>query len=266
MEIFSRNTTLICAFLAVLGLASCTTEDRKEEGTKQEIKVGILPPAVPFTVIKNKLGKVDWARHVDREHLKPKPGLIGFQIGLKLPNLVVAYFTKDEKVRNDISQNLFELGKAIDIDDEAVLLKMKEKLKSIDALVRDEKDQSYGDLLQEVSGLEHLVKNYFKGRGNDLVVQEIFFASWLEFLRISVSGFLTEYDEAQTGVFNRSTEVTYFRQRLGQKEFQKEFKDELEFLKKAGDTLGQAPGKTLSKKQLEDFLLEVNKLRSRYKA
>ncbi|MBL8994992.1 MAG: hypothetical protein JNM63_16710, partial [Spirochaetia bacterium] len=149
-----KNASRALAVCLAFAVFSCTMDsDRKEEASKSEIRHAILPPVVAFTALKNKMIKVNWSKHLDGDILKPKAGLIGFQIGMKLPNLVLAYFTKDDKISKDISQNLLELGKAIDIDDEAVLIKMKDRVKSIDNLVREEKDQAYQDLIQEVSGL-----------------------------------------------------------------------------------------------------------------
>ncbi len=240
-------------------VSSCTLsrDARDEKGMKT-----VPPPSLlSFVAIKNQLKNVDWSAPIDAKTIKPTPGIIGYQIGLRIPNLAVALFVRNDKLTKDISQNILELSKAIDIDDEAVLLKIRDHANTIDRYLKDEKDASYNSLVTELSSIESLIKTYFSDKGNDAVVQQILFGTWLEFLRITTTAFLSQYDEKLIGFFNRGAEIAYFKENLKKI---KDTKVELDFVKESAEILDGPNGRSLTKKQIEGFLKTVNELRATY--
>jgi hypothetical protein len=255
-NVFGATTLFL---LSVLFFSSCTLsrEARDDKGLKT-----VPPPSLlSFVAIKNQLKNVDWSEPIDGTSLKPTPGIIGYQIGLRIPNLAVALFVRNEKLTKDISQNILELSKAIDIDDEAVLLKIRDHADNIDRYLKDDKDNSYNSLVTELSSIEHLIKTYFADKGNDMVVQQILFGTWLEFLRITTQAFSTHYDERLTGFFSREAEIAYFKEHLKKV---KDTKAELAFVTQAGEVLDGNGGKPLSKKEVDEFLKTIKDLRSTY--
>lgn len=240
---------------------SCTTDSgARDDHKKNEAK---LPPAqLAFISMKNQLAGVDWNKAIDTQKIKPVPGLVGFQIGLKVPNLTLALFTRNDAVSKTLTQDIIDLSKAIDIDDEAVLLQIKDRATRINTMIQDTRADNYGDLLSELSGIEQIIKTYFKSRGNDAVIQQVIFGTWLEFLHISLGVQVNQnLAESLPGFFSRAAEVAYFREKLkkpGVAEM------ELEFLKKNEAYLNAPSGKTLTRDQMLALGKSVNELRARY--
>ena len=63
------------------------------------------------------------------------------------------------------------VSRALDIDDEAVLLKVRDRAKALDGMHREGKSKyEYDDYLSELSQMEQVIKGYFKDRGNDALL------------------------------------------------------------------------------------------------
>ncbi|MBN8217331.1 MAG: hypothetical protein J0L75_11865 [Spirochaetes bacterium] len=247
--------------IAALFLASCTTDSgARDDHKKNEAK---LPPAqLAFISIKNQLAGVDWNKAIDGQKLKPVPGLVGFQIGLKVPNLTLALFTRNDQAAKGLTQDIIDLSKAIDIDDEAVLLQIKDRATRINTMVQDTRADNYGDLLSELAGIEQIIKVYFKSRGNDTVIQQVVFGTWLEFLHISLGVQLNQnLAESLPGFFSRAAEISYFREKFKKAGVAD---PELEFLKKNEPYLNAPSGKTLTRDQMLALEKSVGELRARY--
>lgn len=250
----------ILAALALLA-GGCSSDSSMRDGSrKNESK---LPPAqLAFISMKNQLSGVDWNKPIDTKAVKPTPGLVGYQIGLKVPNLTLALFTHNETASKALTTEIIELSKVIDIDDEAVLLQIKDRAGRINNLVRDSKGDNYADLITELGGIESLIKTYFHSRGNDTVIQQIIWGTWLDFLRISLEVQLGQnLNQSLPGFFSRAAEVSYFREKLKKVNGADR---EMDFLKKQEGYLNASSGRTLSRDEMSALLKSVNELRSRY--
>lgn len=255
------KTVWLTPVAALLLVISCSTDSSvRDDHRKNESK---LPPAqLAFISMKNQLAGVDWNKPIDTRKAKITAGLVGYQIGLKVPNLTLSLFTHNEAASKTLTTEIIELSKAIDIDDEAVILQIKDRASRINTLVNDTKGDNYADLLNEMGGIESLIKTYFRSRGNDAVIQQIIWGTWLEFLRISLDVQLGQnLSESLPGFFSRAAEVNYFREKLKKVSGADA---ELDFLKKHEAYLNASSGKTLTRDEMTALLKSVKELRSRY--
>ncbi len=197
--------SIVSIFLA-LALSSCGNESR-EPITLYEI----LPPQASFSAIRKNLAGIPWQSFVDTRKLPFIPERSGVRLGTTLAQWSLAATLGDEKSGDLLAGHLVRLAKEMDIDDEALLIRVKNRLDQSSIKNRDE-----AGIRSDIRFIEKEMRLYFEQKNKTEWNTQFLFGSWLEFLSIILQGLESQKDPAFTGVLSRAHEADFFLERFSQ--------------------------------------------------
>ena len=185
----------------------------------------ILPPQAPFAVFRNKAGAIPWKSFIDTRRLPLIPERSGVQLGLILVQWSLAETLGDEKNADLISANLVRLSKEMDIDDEALLVRLKNRVEAKGSQKSEEA------VRKDIRAVEKELGSYFEKKGKSEWSHQLLFGSWLELLSVTLKGMTVANDPSLAGFLARRSEASYFLYRFA--EGKGNYERETAFLKEA---------------------------------
>lgn len=263
----------VLALAALLAAVSCKEKPEKpgdddskdgEETTikakenTEDIKIErIMPPQASFYAMMRHTKEIDWSKHISTKEIIGNKKHAGYQTGIMFVNWTIASITKQNESVKQIASNWTKLTIDLEIDD-SVILNAKENLDNIEKYLDKADKDSYRKMTKEIKRVYADIKEYYESKGQGDIVEQATFAVWMEFLYISINGFVTKYEEQKAELFNRTQEINYFLQMFEDK---KGFEAEVDLLKSLKEPIQEGSGK-MTKESLESITTLIEDFRS----
>lgn len=242
---------LVSALASLLLMAACHRE------TETDLTLNkILPPQAPFSAFRSKAKSIPWKNYLDTRRLPLIPERSGVQLGLTLAQWSLAETLGDEKSAELIGANLVRLSKEMDIDDEALLVRLKNRVETKGALKTEEA------VRKDIRAVEKELGSYFEKKGKAEWSQQLLFGSWLELLSITLKGLVAANDPGLSGFLARRGEAAYFLNRFS--EGKGNYERETAFLKEAMTAFDRQEKSGLAAEDIRKLSDLVHGLRSSY--
>ncbi|MBL8994020.1 MAG: hypothetical protein JNM63_11815 [Spirochaetia bacterium] len=251
MNYLQPSLLLFSALVSSLFLANCGRE--KEESLTL---YKILPPQAPFAVFRSKARSIPWKNFVDTRRLPLIPERSGVQLGLTLAQWSLAEILGDEKNADLISANLVRLSKEMDIDDEALLVRLKNRVEAKGAQKTEEA------VRKDIRAVEKELGSYFEKKGKGEWSHQLLFGSWLELLSVTLKGLTVANDPSLAGFLARRSEASYFLVRFA--EGKGNYEKETAFLKEAMNYFDTQEKSGLGADDIRKLAALVHSLRTSY--
>lgn len=257
---------LVFTMLTFTGCNGCASNDVpeiEEESTEEEVVYRIMPPQAFFSSISRKIEDIRWSDFLNTNAMKMNQDYVGYQLGSVFVNWSIAAILKDEKKAHVLATNWMELTSDIDIDDDAITLKMKDAVDALEKFFTNRTEENHEVMNEQISEVINDLEEYYQKVENETMVRQIGFGIWFEFLHLGVEGILANYDQAKTTIFNREGDLNYFIQEFGKDPALAEM---VTFLQKIKPRLTLEEGETISKEQLISLRNELEDFRLKYVA
>lgn len=206
--------------LASIFLVSCG-RDKEVDLTLHKI----LPPQAPFSAFRSKTKSIPWKNFVDTRRLPLIPERSGVQLGLTLAQWSLAETLGEKKDADQIAANLVRLSKEMDIDDEALLVRLKNRVEAKETAKSEEA------VRKDIRAVEKELGAYFDKKGKGEWSHQLLFGSWLELLSVTLKGMIAANDPSLAMFLARRGEAAYFLSRFA--EGKGNYEKENAFLKEA---------------------------------
>lgn len=246
----TKRMLLLIALTAIVIFPTLIGCQKKRERPKEIVIQRIMPPQSSFHALRRMTrGAIKWVDIICTDKLVANDDYSGFQMGVIFANWTVASLIQDEDKIESLTTNWVELTQDFEIEDDAVLLRAKEKIDNLKSYVDAGDRASYNLLTTEIKAIYNDFKDYYEKEGDEQFIYQATLAIWAEFLYIGINGVLSldEFDRDVTILFNRAQEIEYFRELLKTK---KGFRKEVKFLTYLRPQLTLVTDERLTKEQL----------------
>lgn len=235
--------------ILLIGLLSFLIGCRSKEEPPREFKVeAVMPTQGMLNTLQRKMHNIDWVSYVHTDRIEPKNAYVGYQMGVLIANWTICVLSKDEEAMARVSTNWFTFARDIDINDDLILLRIRDKVRGWDEALKNPNDENYRKIKRSISEIKNELTEYYADNNNGTVLKQIGFAVWLELMYIGVEAMMDNYEESVTTVLNRNKDANYFAANLaedGNLEYAAKFVEELSSM------LNLSDGKTMSLEELE---------------
>lgn len=191
-------------------LLSCSGQNNQKQESGKNIRQYSDPKTILYSV-NRKLENVDWSHYVKTyPEMDYKQPIGGIQTGILFANWSVATLVKDQERAEKISEKIMRFTKEVNIEDDAVLLNIKEKIEYIGENLDKENRSTKRTVQTEIREIKEILKRNFTQNNDDIMLKQLAFGTWIEFVCIVTSALDDHYDAHASTVLNRAAEIAVY--------------------------------------------------------